>query len=253
MPGIMELAQRHRLLVVEDTAQALGVDVENKMAGTYGDFAVFSFHSHKNISTLGEGGMLVVKDKDIAALIPELRHNGHGPFPYERDDYWIPAMGNVDFPQLNGQNLWPNNYCIGEVESALGNKLLDRIDEINCLKRERALIFIDSMRDFTEIEFHRVESGRHNYHLLAARMNNGKRDDFIRKMAKYKQIQCIVQYCPLNRYPLYQKAGMGDADCPQTDTFFDSMISFPFHHWLSEESFNYMLRSTKEVLEDLRN
>ena len=253
MPQIMELAKQHSLIVVEDAAQALGVKVDKRMAGTYGDFGVFSFHSHKNISTLGEGGVLTVKDEAIAALLPGLRHNGHCSFPYEQEDYWIPAMGNLDFPQLNGQKLWPNNYCIGEVESALGLKLLDRIDEINRLKRERALEFIDSMQVFTEIEFHRVESERHNYHLLVAQFNNGKRDDFIRKMAREKQIQCIVQYYPLNRYPLYQKAGVGYANCPQADLFFDNMVSFPFHHWLNKEDFNYMLQSAKEVLEDMRN
>ena len=253
MPQIMELAKRHRLVVVEDAAQALGVRIGNKMAGSYGDFGVFSFHSHKNVSTLGEGGLLTVKDQNMASLLPGLRHNGHCSFPYEQDDYWIPAMGNVDFPQFKGKTLWPNNYCIGEVACALGVKLLDRIDEINFLKRKRALKFIDSLQDFTEIGFHRVDSDRHNYHLLVAGMNNGKRDDFIRKMAKEKKVQCIVQYCPLNRYPLYQKAGVGYADCPQADMFFDSMISFPFHHRLDENDFNYMLQSTREVLNDLRD
>jgi len=253
MPKIMKLAKRHRLIVIEDAAQALGVNIEKKMAGTYGDFGIFSFHSHKNISTLGEGGLITVKDEAIAALLPSLRHNGHCPFPYKREDYWIPAMGNIDFPELNGQQLWPNNYCIGEVACALGSKLLDRIDEINSLKRQRALEFIDSMQGFKEIEFHRVESERHNYHLLVAKLNNGKRDDFIRKMAREKLIQCIVQYYPLNRYPFYQKAGAGLTDCPQADLFFDNMISFPFHHSLVKEDFNYMLKATKEVLEDLRN
>ena len=60
MPEIMELASDYGLLVIEDAAQALGVEIDGKKAGTYGHFGVFSFHSHKNISTLGEGGMLVV-------------------------------------------------------------------------------------------------------------------------------------------------------------------------------------------------
>ena len=45
---------------------------------------------------------------------------------------------------------------------------------------------------------------------------------------------------------------MGEAQCPNADAFFDSMISFPFQHWLSEEDFGYMLKSTREVLESLR-
>ena len=83
-------------------------------------------------------------------------------------------------------------------------------------------------------------------------MTNGKRDRFIRSMANEKGIQCVVQYYPLNRYPLYQKIGFGNADCPNTDKFFDNMVSFPFHHWMSDDEFEYMLDATKEVLESLR-
>jgi perosamine synthetase len=252
MSEILELAKRHDLITIEDAAQVLGVEIDEKKAGTFGDFGIFSFHSHKNITTLGEGGMLLVKDKTTAKIIPQLRHNGHGAFPYEREDYWVPAMGNVDFPVLKEKTLWPNNYCLGEVECALGAKLLDRVDAINLEKRNRANKFIDSLSKFYELEFHKVNSTRHNYHLLVARLTNGQRDNFIRKMAQDKKIQCVVQYYPLNRYPLYQKAGFGAADCPNADEFFDNMVSFPFHHWLSEEGFNYLQTSTREVLESLR-
>ena len=250
MPAIMELAKKHNLLVVEDAAQALGTKVNNQMAGTFGDFGVFSFHSHKNITTLGEGGMLVVKEKKMAEIIPMLRHNGHCDFNFEREQYWTPAMGNVDLPELNGEPLWPNNYCLGEVECALGVKLLERINQINKEKRERAMHFIDTMSDFHDLEFHREDSERHNYHLLAARITDGKRDTFMSKMAE-AGVQCVVQYYPLNRYELYKKAGYGEADCPNTDQLFDNMVSFPFHHMMSEADFELMIGVTKQVLTNL--
>ena len=252
MPEITELAKNNNILVIEDTAQALGTEVVGKKAGTFGDFGVFSFHSHKNITTIGEGGMLTAKEERIAKLIPMLRHNGHCDFPFKREHYWVPAMGNVDFPELNEERLWPNNYCIGEVECALGIKLLERIDKINEEKRKRAIWFIDELKGYPELEFHRVDSKRHSYHLLAAMVANNKRDEFIKKMAYEKGIKCVVQYYPLNRYPLYRKAGFGNAECPNTDLFFDNMASFPFHHSLSDEEIQYILASTKEVLEDLK-
>ena len=252
MPSIMDIARKYNLFVIEDAAQSMGTDIDGKKSGTFGDFGVFSLHSHKNITTLGEGGMMVVKEKKYADIIPMLRHNGHCNFLFDRDDYWIPAMGNVDFPVLNGKILWPNNYCLGEIECALGAKLLDRLDEINNQKRKRAIYFIDTLKDYPELEFHRVDTSRHNYHLLASRMTNGKRDEFIRKMAHEKGIQCVVQYYPLNRYPLYQKIGFGQAECPNTDNFFDNMVSFPFHHWLRDSELSYMLDSTIEVLISLK-
>ena len=144
MPLIIKLAKKHNLLVIEDAAQAMGSRINDQMAGTFGDLGVYSFHTHKNITTLGEGGILTVRDERLTNIIPMLRHNGHCDFDYQREHYWIPAMGNVDLPELNGEPLWPNNYCLGEVECALGVKLLDRINLMNKQKRQRAITFIDS-------------------------------------------------------------------------------------------------------------
>ena len=144
MPAIMEVAKRHNVLVIEDAAQSIGADIDGIKSGAWGDMAIFSFHSHKNLTTLGEGGMLVVKDPKLAALVPALRHNGHCGYPEPRPNYWTPAMGNVDMPMLDGDMLWPNNYCLGEIECALGVKMLERIDRINAEKRARAIRFIDA-------------------------------------------------------------------------------------------------------------
>ena len=250
MPAIMELAHAHNILVIEDACQAIGADIGGRKAGSFADFGVFSFHSHKNITTLGEGGMLTVHDKKYADIIPMLRHNGHCAFPGERPDYWVPAMGNLDFPELNGEMLWPNNYCLGEVECALGAKQLERVDLINAEKQERALAFIDALADYPELVFHRVDSSRHNYHLLVARMDGtvARRDDFIRRMYNEHGIKCVVQYYPLNRYPFYQRLGLGTANCPNADTFYDHMISFPFQHNLTVKEFDTMLHATKTVV-----
>ena len=254
MPAIMALAKKHNFLVIEDACQAIGADIDGVRAGAFGDFGIFSFHSHKNLTTLGEGGMLTVKDEKYGKIIPMLRHNGHCAFSFDRPDYWKPAMGNVDFPALDGEILWPNNYCLGEVECALGAKQLERVDTINAEKRARALRFIDALADYPELEFHRVDTTRHNYHLLPARMQGSveRRDDFIRRMFNDKGVKCVVQYYPLNRYDFYKRLGLGEANCPNTDAFFDHMISFPFQHNLKDSEFDHMLKSAKEILDDQR-
>ena len=256
MPAIMELAHEKGLIVIEDAAQSIGAEVAGKKSGSFGDMAIFSFHSHKNFTTLGEGGMLYVRDPELAALVPALRHNGHCGYPGERPDYWKPAMGNVDMPHMPGDPdalLWPNNYCLGEIECALGIKLLDRIDTINAEKRARAMRFIDALADLPELRFHRVDSTRHNYHLLAAQVTAeaggpARRDAIMRKLYYEKGVKCVVQYIPLDRYDFYKRIGMDKADCPHADAFFDAMISFPFQHWLSEDEFTYMVQATREVV-----
>ena len=157
-------------------------------------------------------------------------------------------MGNLDVPMMNGKYLIPNNFCIGEVECALGSKLLKRVDKMNLLKRKRAFYFIDKLKSYQNLNFHREKTNRHNYHLLAAYDSGGKRDKFISEMASIEKIQCIVQYLPLNRYPLYKKLGFGKSVCPNADYFFDNMISFPFQSTLTDNQFEILLDSTIKVL-----
>lgn len=253
MRPIMALAEKHGILVIEDVAQAIGADIEGQKAGSFGHFAAFSFHSHKNISTLGEGGILRVQNTELARITPALRHNGHFPYPADsREHYWQPAMSDVDVPYAN---MWPNNYCLGEVQCALGEKLLERVDSIATERRKKAIQFIDALAEFPQLQFHQENSSRHAYHLLVAYFDSTKskatRDEYLAHLAYVRGIKCVVQYYPLYRYPLYEKFGFGEANCPHTDTFYDSMISFPFHHWLEEQDRAYIIESIKVTCQTL--
>lgn len=252
MKQIMALADEQEVLVIEDAAQAVGVRINGRMAGTFGHVGVYSFHSHKNMTTLGEGGMVVVRDLERAQVVPMLRHNGHQSYPTDRPDYWVPAMTNVVLPRLQGKVLWPMNCCLGELQCAVGTKLLDRIDEMNSEKRTRALTVIDALVDYPELIFHRVPTEQHNYYLLAAQMQKGLRDSFISRMAVHHRVQCVVQYYPLNRYPFYRDLGFSEATVPNTDIFFDNMVSLPFSHLLTDQQITYMVEAVRETLDWLK-
>ena len=144
----------------------------------------------------------------------------------------------------------PNNFCMGEVQCALGSKLLDRIELINKERQKKALFFMESVKEFKDLEFHKVVTERHNYHLLVARLLRGKRDKFISKMAN-EGVQCIIQYYPLYRYDLYKKLGYSYAKCPNTDIFFDNMVSFPFQQTIESSDFKWMIQITKKCLSQL--
>jgi len=233
---IMELARSRGIQVVEDAAQAPGGTYRSRKVGAIGDFSCFSFHTHKNMTTLGEGGMLVVRDEARAKMVPGLRHNGMRPFAGPRERYWVPAMTDVDF---DIEGFWPYNFCLGEVQCALGTRLLDRLDDMNRERDRRARLFRDGLADLPEIQLQRIPEGcGHTHHLMPLRFRGeriGKtRDQFMEAVIYREGIKAVVQYYPLYRYPMFQRAGFGQADCPHTDEFFDNMVSFPFHHWLSE-------------------
>ena len=143
-------------LVFNDT-KVLPARLNGVRSGASSNFAIFSFHSHKNMSTLGEGGMLLVADPKIAAIVPKIRHNGHASYVRQNNDYWLPAMSDVVMPILNGGIIWPGNFCLSEVSCLVGRKLLARVDQMNAIKRSRALNIIDEFRQNSELEFHRED------------------------------------------------------------------------------------------------
>jgi dTDP-4-amino-4,6-dideoxygalactose transaminase len=253
MEAIMSIANKYNIKVIEDCAQALGSKQNGKQAGTFGDFACYSFHSHKHLTTLGEGGMFVIKDKELSKLVSGIKHNGLRGFDYEREKYWKPAMSNVDF-DIDG--FWPYNFCIGEVQCAVGTKLLQRVDSLIKGRVDRATKIIEGLRDCDELRFQHTPEGFTNaYYTLPAYVDNKSgfcNDDLIELLYNKYNIMAIVQYHPLNRYPMYQKAGFGEANIPYTDEFFDNMIALPNHGELTDEEVSYMIESIKSAIKELR-
>jgi perosamine synthetase len=246
------LAEKKKIFLIEDTAQAFGSEINGKKAGTIGDFGCFSFHAQKNMTTLGEGGAIYVKSNKLALKVRGLRHNGHASYK-KRKYYWKPAMGNL---VEDLKDKWPNKFTLSEPQCASGFITLNKVDQMNDKRIKRAKYFITNIKKITnKLNFNSsFDKKRHVYHLLCAFVNPSKnfnRDLLIKKLYFKYGIQCIVQYYPLYKYPLFIKKGFGKANCPQTEKFFNNMISFPFHIWMSKKKFSYLVNSVKKAVIDL--
>tara|TARA_B100000795_G_C22805767_1_gene444801 strand:- start:790 stop:1968 length:1179 start_codon:yes stop_codon:yes gene_type:complete len=254
MYEIMKLAKKHGILVIEDCAQALGAEINGKKAGTFGDFSCYSFHSHKHLSTLGEGGMFVLKDKALAAKVNGLKHNGLRKFEGNEEHYWKPAMSNVDF---DIEGFWPYNFCIGEIQCAVGISMLERLDYLVQRRIERATRIINALVDFPELNFqYTPPTNKNSYYGLPAFINPKygiNNDSVISKLFNKYNIKAIVQYYPLYRYPMFIKGGHQENNCINTDFFYDNMIAFPNNDELKDYELDYLIDSIKSCIKELRN
>lgn len=249
---IATFAKERGIPLIEDCAQALGAKLIDRHCGTFGDFGCYSFHAQKNLSTLGEGGMLVVANPALAEKVSGLRLNGHAPFAI-KPEYWLPAMTNVD---EDISSVWPMKSTMTEAQGAVGSLLLKRLDALTEQRRLRAVTFRRSLMDFPELQFQGAYSTEaHSHHLLPARCigTGWGRDDLIRLLSTEYGVKAIVQYYPLYRYDLFRKAGLGEANVPETDRFFDNMISFPFSLEISEGDVAYLIEATRSALARLRH
>ena len=163
---IISFCRKRKIKIIEDCAQALGARINNNKVGTIGDFSCFSFHAQKNITTLGEGGMLYVKDNNLSKKVRGLRHNGHTDFKFKRKFYWKPAMGNLD---LDMENTWPFKFTLSEVQCGAGIMMLKKLDKLNSIRVKRAKKIISELRNFDELEFFNpFRKLSHVFHILSA-------------------------------------------------------------------------------------
>jgi len=124
---IIEIARKHNLKVIEDTAQAIGAAVGGKKLGTWGDMGTFSFDFYKTLTT-AEGGMVVTNDRELYIRASEYADHGH--------DH-NPEVGRA----LEGRNFLGFNYRMNELQGALGLAQLSKLDDmIERQQQNQALI-----------------------------------------------------------------------------------------------------------------
>lgn len=250
---IRKICNKKKIVLIEDCAQSLGSKIRGRNVGTYGDMSIFSFHQQKNMTTLGEGGMLLVNNKKFQKYIPGLRHNGHRPYKNKKK-YWLPAMVDV-FEDL--KNVTPFNFPMTEIQACTGYHLLDRVKKLNKARNVRAKKIINSLKEFKYIKFQKIKKKFYNsYHLLPVYFDNEiinfSRDQLIDLMSKKHGIQLIIQYHPLDKYHFFRKRYKSKNDLKNTYNFYKNMFSIPFHVWMSEEQINYIISCFKKELKKIK-
>jgi dTDP-4-amino-4,6-dideoxygalactose transaminase len=152
MDKLMEIANKHKLKIIEDAACALGSEFNNQKAGTFGDIGCFSLHPRKAI-TSGEGGLIVTDNADTAKVLKILRNHGI--------EY---TNGSMDFVQAGF------NYRLTDFQAALCLPQLHVIEEIIKNRKMQADIYNQKLNTIAEITIPQVFSDRRmiyqTYHIV---------------------------------------------------------------------------------------
>jgi dTDP-4-amino-4,6-dideoxygalactose transaminase len=144
MDDIVDLAERRGLFIVEDCAQAHGARIDGRPVGSFGDAAAFSFCTDKIISTAGEGGMLVMKDRDVWKRAWAYKDHGKDP------DHYAAIVPGPDFLWLHDS--LGSNFRLTEFQAAIGNCQLAKLDDwlecrqANAAAFEAQLAGLDAVR-----------------------------------------------------------------------------------------------------------
>jgi perosamine synthetase len=187
MPAILEIARRRGLAVIEDCAEAHGAEVAEKRVGSFGDAGCFSFYGNK-ILTTGEGGMVLVRDADLARRLRLLRDQGFEPPRF--------VHRVVGF-----------NYRLTNVQAAIGLAQTEKADEKVRLKREIASWYLSHFASGSDLEMPAEAPGAKNVYWmfgvkLGPRFAQGR--DAVMDELKAKGVETRAFFCPMHRQPVFQ-------------------------------------------------
>ncbi len=196
MSAILNIARKHNLVVIEDSAHAIGSELNGKKLGTWGKVGCFSFFSNKNMTT-GEGGMVVTDDALLADKLHVMRSHGMTSMSWDRHKGHAWTYDVVDLGY---------NYRIDEIRSAIGRVQLKKVAGFNQRRESRVQLyrqFLSKLAPEIVVPFQRSR-GTSCYHIMPVLLPEGtNRFDFMEGM-KSESVQTSVHYTPMHRFSDYK-------------------------------------------------
>ncbi len=228
MDTIMDIAKRHHLLVVEDAAQGVMASYKGKALGTIGDFGCYSFHETKNYS-MGEGGAILIRDKDRVEEAEILREKGTNRSQFFRgqiDKYTWVSYGSSYLPsELNAAYLWAQL------------QIADKINETRLARWQQYYEMLSPLADTGRISLPVIPEGcTHNAHMFYIKTKDIDERQALIEFLKERGILAVFHYIPLHSAPAGKKYGRFFGEDVYTTKESERLLRLPMYYSLTEEN-----------------
>jgi dTDP-4-amino-4,6-dideoxygalactose transaminase len=218
---VLQIARKHNLRVIEDCAQAHGAMYKNKRLGSFGDMACYSFYPTKNLGALGDGGMVVTGDGELAEKAKLLREYGWA-------ERYISHFAG-----------W--NTRLDELQAAVLRVKLKHLDEDNSKRGQVAKIYDKELSTTNLILPKQRENCTHVYHLYVVR--SARRDELLAYL-RGKGVGASIHYpAPVHLQPAYNQA---NSNLVQTERAAKEILSLPMYPELSKSDIMSVIETIKE-------
>lgn len=219
MGPIMDIAHRRKLAVIEDAAQAIGTEyADGRRVGSIGTIGCFSFFPSKNLGCLGDGGMAVTNDPDLAERMRVLRVHGSKPKYYHK--------------------LIGGNFRLDTIQAAVLNVKLKYLDQWTRRRQENADRYEALFRRSDVVEKGRVQlpeavyraSGAKHYHIYNQFVLRVERRNDLMAHLKQKGIGTEVYYpVPFHLQECFQYLGHKEGDFPESERAANGTVAIPIY------------------------
>ena len=225
MDQVMQIAEKYRLRVVEDCAQAHGAEYNGKKVGTFGDIGCFSFYPTKNLGAYGDGGALVTDDKHFAEMARAYRNYG------SHKKYYNEMIGI--------------NSRLDEIQAGLLRVKLLHLQELN---EERCVLARRYSEKICNHKFilpqTRLQTGSVWHQYVVRVKNRGQ----VQKRLLENGIYTMIHYpVPIHLSEAFQYLGYEKGDLPFTEQLASEVLSLPFYNGMTEEEQDYVINVMNRI------
>lgn len=229
MESIMQIAKKHNLYVIEDTAQAIGADYifsdgRKQKAGTIGTIGCTSFFPSKNLGCMGDGGAIFTNDDTLAQKLRMVANHGQS-VQYVHDEIGV-------------------NSRLDSLQAAILRIKLRHLDEYAAARQKAAAYYDKAFGGNAKIKVpEREAKSTHVFHQYTLLLNGVNRDELRQHLAS-KEIPAMIYYpIPLHMQKAYKDDRYKEGAFPITEKLCANVISLPMHTEMDEEQLEYITRS----------
>lgn len=241
---IQDLAQTHKLHVIEDAAHALPASYRGKPIGSISELTAFSFYATKTLST-GEGGMVTTSNEDYARRLQVMRLHGISRDAWKR----YSAEGSWHYEVIEAGY----KYNLTDMQSALGIVQLSKCDAMNQSRSHIAKRYTQAFRLIDALEVPEVLPDRTtSWHLYVLRLRLDAlridRGRFIQELGE-RGVSASVHFIPLHLQPFYQREfDYKEGDFPVAEQEYRRCLSLPLYPTMSEEEVEQVIWAVRDVV-----
>ncbi|OQX71883.1 MAG: transcriptional regulator [Candidatus Cloacimonas sp. 4484_275] len=225
MDKIMEIARKHGLKVIEDNAQGIGARFEGKVAGTIGDIGTLSFFPSKNLGAMGDGGMCLTNNDELAAKLRQLRVHGENPKYFHK---WVGLNSRLD-----------------TLQAAVLLQKLPHLENWSEARRKNAEYYYEKMKNIPAIQLpviHKKAKTIYNQFTLIVENRDG-----LLSYLKENEIGCAIYYPkPLHIQECFSYLNYKEGDLPVAERLAKKVISIPIFSELTTEQQDYVISKIEE-------
>jgi dTDP-4-amino-4,6-dideoxygalactose transaminase len=248
MTPIQELADKHKLVIIEDAAHALEAEYKGQKIGNMGNATAFSFYANKNITT-GEGGMLVTNDDALAETLRVMRLQGISRDAWKR-------FGKSGFAHWE-QTLAGHKCNMTDLNASLGLHQIKKIERFMTLRKKYVSMYDNAFADVPEVETLAVRdyaTPAHHIYIIALQLERltVDRDGFLDAIQS-AGIGVAVHYVALHLQPYYVKNfNTKPQDFPIASNYSERVISIPLYPKMSAADVEQVIGTVKDLVKKFR-